>query len=206
MGFKNAPQILQRVLNKIFGDLKGKGVEIYMDDIVVHANEGKEHDKLVKEVFKRLEDSKMKINQDKIQWKKEFKLLGVTINGREQEASEIKRNEALEYPIPTNVSELRRYLGMTGWFSSFIQDYASKTEKLSDGLRGKGKNWTWTSDMEREFNAMKIELRGMKKLLLANYDKEFMLRTDASNTGLGAVLLQQDKRIIRCRCSGRRKS
>jgi hypothetical protein len=115
------------------------------------------------------------------------------LNGREQEASEIKRNEALEYPEPKNISELRRFLGMTGWFSNFIKDYARKTEKLSDGLKGKGKNWKWTSEMIKEFEEIKKELRKLKKLLLADYDKPFMLRTDASNTGLGAVLLQEDE-------------
>ena len=136
----------------------------------------------------------MKVNPKKIQWKKqEIMLLGVKINGMEQEASEIKRNEALEYPSPKNIGELRRFLGMTGWFSNFIRDYARKTEKLSDGLRGKGKNWVWSQEMQVEFENMKKELRGMKKLLLADYDKEFMLRTDALDTGLGAVLLQMDK-------------
>jgi hypothetical protein len=169
-------------------------VEVYIDDIVIHSKNEHEHDRLINEVFIRLEQNNMKINQEKIQWKaKEIKLLGVTLNGREQEASEIKRNEALEYPEPKNISELRRFLGMTGWFSNFIKDYARKTEKLSDGLKGKGKNWKWTSEMVKEFEEIKEELRKLKKLLLADYDKPFMLRTDASNTGLGAVLLQEDE-------------
>jgi len=193
MGYKNAPQIFQRVMNKVLGDMKGKGVEIYIDDIVVHAQDAKRHDELVERVLKRLEMNKMKVNPAKIQWKKkEIMLLGVRINGTEQEASEIKRNEALEYPSPKNIGELRRFLGMTGWFNNFIQDYARKTEKLSDGLRGKGKSWKWSEEMQSKFENMKKELTGMKKLLLANYDKEFMLRTDASDTGLGAVLLQKD--------------
>jgi len=178
-------------MNKILGDLRGKGVEVYIDDIVIHATDAKEHDVLVEEVIRRLDVNNMRVNRDKIQWRKqEIKLLGVTINGREQEASELKRNEALEYPSPTNITELRRFLGMTGWFANFIKNYAMKTEKLTDGLRGRGKNWKWT--MEEEFIAMKKELKGLKKLLLADYNEEFMLRTDASNTGLSGVLLQKD--------------
>jgi len=193
MGFKNSPQILQRIMNEILGELRGKGVEVYIDDIVIHANERKEHDRLVEEVIKRLSENKMRVNQDKIQWaKQEIRLLGVTINGKEQEASEIKRNEALIYPVPENISELRRFLGMTGWFGNFIKDYAKKITNLTDGLKGKGKNWKWTSEMEDEFKATKEEIRGLKKLLLPNYNKEFMLGTDASNSGLGAVLLQKD--------------
>ena len=49
------------------------------------------------------------------------------------------------------MTELRRFLGMTGWFSGFIKDYAVKTLKLSDGLKGKGKNWIWTEEMRLQF-------------------------------------------------------
>lgn len=54
MGYKNAPAILQRVMNEILGDLKGKSVEVYMDDIVIHSPLEEEHDRLVQEVLERL--------------------------------------------------------------------------------------------------------------------------------------------------------
>ncbi|KAI5151978.1 hypothetical protein ENBRE01_2475 [Enteropsectra breve] len=193
MGFKNAPQMLQRIMNKIMEGIRGNGVEIYMDDIVIHAEKEKDHDILLQDVIRRLEVNNMKINPEKIQFKKkEIKLLGVTLNGTEQEASEIKKNEALEYPIPKNVSELRRFLGLTGWFRNFIAKYAEKTNKLTDGLKGRHKAWEWTKGMQEQFETIKQEVSELKKLLLANYNKEFMLRTDASLTGLGAVLLQKD--------------
>lgn len=68
-------------------------MEEYLDDIVIHAKEEREHDRLVDEVAKRLEANNMRINPEKIQWKtKEIKLLRVTLNGKEQKASKIKRN------------------------------------------------------------------------------------------------------------------
>ena len=193
MGFKNAPQILQRVMNKIFEDMNGKGVKVYMDDIVIYTRDKEQHHKLMREVIRRLGTNKMRINPEKIQLcEEEVRLLGVTIDGVKQTPSEIKKNEALEYPRPTKISELRRFLGMVGWFRQFIQNYATKTENLTDGLR-LDIPWQWTQAMEDEFNGMMGELRSMKALMLPDYNKEFMLRTDASDRGLGAALLQKDE-------------
>ncbi|KAF9750338.1 Retrovirus-related Pol polyprotein from transposon, partial [Nosema granulosis] len=117
MGYKNSPHVLQRVMDKIFEDYRGKGIEIYMDDIVIHSESRKGHDKLVEEVFRILERNSMKINEDKIQLCKEsVMVLGVTLNGQEITPSEIKKNEALEFPIPQNVTEVNRFLGLSGWF------------------------------------------------------------------------------------------
>lgn len=195
MGYKNSPQIMQRVMNKIIGELRGKGVEVYMDDIIIHAKEREKHNWLVKEVMKRLEMNKMRVNPRKLQLGlKEVKILGVTIDGENKRPSEIKRNEALEYPQPTNVSELRRFLGLSGWFRDFIKDYAEKTKELTNALR-KNSNlkFKWTEEMNKGFEGMKICLRDMRELQLPDYNKEFMLRTDASGTGIGAVLLQKNK-------------
>lgn len=98
----------------------------------------------------------------------EVKLLGVTINGQRQMPSEIKKAEALEYPQPENIPELRRFLGLTGWFRQFIKDYARKTVHLTSGLRQTGKEWKWTEEMSIEFDGIKRELQEMKGLLLAN--------------------------------------
>jgi hypothetical protein len=81
MGFKNSSQIMQRVMNKIFEDIKGKGIEVYIADIIIHSINEKRHDWLLREALNRLERNKMKINISKIQFKEEeAKLLGVSIN------------------------------------------------------------------------------------------------------------------------------
>ena len=56
----------------------------------------------------------------------EVKLLGVTINGEGQQAAEMKRNEAMDCPKPTNIKNLRGFLGLTGWLGNFIMDYSGK--------------------------------------------------------------------------------
>jgi hypothetical protein len=169
MGYKNSPQILQRIMDTIFRDIKGKGVEIYMDDIVIYAKTRKEHDRLCREVLKRLMENNIRLNKSKVQFRQEeVKLLGVTVNGRDMKPSKVNKNETLEVPIPKNVSEVRRFLGLSGWFRNFIQDYAGKTLALTNSLKGNGNNWVWTEEMRKEFDNIKEVIKdlGVKKEIL----------------------------------------
>jgi hypothetical protein len=106
--------------------------------------------------------------------------------------SEVKKNETLEVPIPKNVSEVRRFLGLSGWFRNFIQDYAGKTLALTNSLKGTGNNWVWTEYMRKEFDNIKEVIKDLGNLQVADYKKEFLLKTDASNSGMGAVLMQKN--------------
>ncbi|KAF9761176.1 Retrovirus-related Pol polyprotein from transposon opus [Nosema granulosis] len=102
-------------MNGLFEKYIGRGVEIYMDDIVIYGRTRKVHDDLLLETIKILERSKMRINLKKVQLcQREIKLLGVTLNGEMITPSEIKQNEALEFPKPQNVSDVRRFLGLSG--------------------------------------------------------------------------------------------
>lgn len=87
MGFKNSPQILQRVMNRVLEGLRGNGVEVYMDDIVVQAEMAYEHERLVKEVFGRLSRYKMRVNLEKMQFREqsEYKRGGADAVGDKEE-------------------------------------------------------------------------------------------------------------------------
>lgn len=191
MGFKNAPQILQRVMCKILDKVLDNGVNVYMDDVVVYGSTREEHDKKLEFVIGKFIDNNLKINKEKMQFALgEVELLGVKINGSEQTPNEIKKNEALTYPEPRNIKELRRFLGLAGWFRSFIKNFATLTEKMTGSLKGTIKNWKWNDDLKVEFENLKKVLKNMSSIILPDYSKKFVLKTDASNVGLGAVLMQ----------------
>ncbi|KAF9756151.1 Retrovirus-related Pol polyprotein from transposon 17.6, partial [Nosema granulosis] len=193
MGYKNSPHIMQRVMNNVLDELRGKGVEIYMDDIVVHAKDARTHDLILEKVVIKFKESGLRVNPNKIQYKlEEVKLLGVTINGEDVRPNEIKKQETLEYRRPENVKELRRFLGLTGWFRDFIPNYAYRTARLTEALK-KNVKWEWTEDMERAFYDLKQGLRDMQKLKIPDNNKSFRVRTDACDTGIGAILLQENK-------------
>lgn len=67
-------------------------------------------------------------------------MLGLTVNGQERIPAEVKKNEALEFPRPKSFDELRRYLGLMGWFRDFMPKYSDMSTKLYDALN-KNKSW-----------------------------------------------------------------
>ncbi|KAF9742974.1 Retrovirus-related Pol polyprotein from transposon 17.6, partial [Nosema granulosis] len=92
---------------------------------------------------------------------------------------------------PTCVRELRRFLGLKGWFRDFIPNYAYRTTRPTEELK-KDVKWDWTDDMVRAFEDLKQGLRDMKKLKSPYDNKTFRVRTDACDSGIGAILLQED--------------
>lgn len=82
--------------------------------------------------------------------------MGVSIDGKQQVTSEIKKNKAIEYSRPTTIRELRRFLGLTGWFINFTKDYAKLTLKLTDALKGGDKNkLNWNENLEKNLMTYK---------------------------------------------------
>lgn len=193
MGFKNAPATFQRIMNKVLEDVTDKGVKVYLDDIVVYGKTKQEHDQLIRKVFKLLQDNNFVVNMDKMQFSmNKVKLLGMEVDGTNQTPERIKKQEALNYPRPTCKIALRRFLGKMNYYRGFIKKFAEITEALYEALKEE-RQWYWNENMERAFVRVKEELLKVKKLKLPEYNKEFILETDASNTGLGAVLLQRDE-------------
>lgn len=195
MGYKNAPMILQRVMMKILNDYVGRGVEIYLDDIVIHAKTREEHDKLVLKIIDKLLYYKLRINMNKIQFAlNEVSLLGFKINGNDILPLDKKKEKALGWPKPTKIKDCRQFLGIINGFRSFIKKFAEKTFWMYSSLKIKNSNdWRWSTKMETEFNEIKEEIKNLSGLGNINYNKEIILRTDASNIGLGAVLLQKNE-------------
>lgn len=138
MGYKNAPMVFQRIMCKMLEEKIGKGVEVYMDDILIHADNLDKHNKLVQWVLLKLQKNNMQINVKKIQFGlNEVKILGVNVNGREKIPLEIKKNQAMEYKRPSNFTELRRFLGLAGWFREFIPRFSILAEDLYSCLNKK---------------------------------------------------------------------
>ncbi|KAI5152345.1 hypothetical protein ENBRE01_2758 [Enteropsectra breve] len=192
MGFKNAPSIFQKMMDELLGDLSGKGVEVYLDDIVIHAKSKKDHDMIVREVFKRLEESNLYVNVKKLQLaQKEIKLLGIMVDGKTQKLLGESKNDIMEYPRPVDTKSLRRFLGKMNFYAPFIKDMSKIAIPLYEKT-GKYAKFEWSSEMENSFKMLKDNLSNAVGLYLPDYKKKFTLETDASDTGLGATLLQED--------------
>lgn len=190
-GMRNAPATFQRLMCSVLSDVEN--CEVYLDDVVIHSVTWAEHLSSLKRVLQRLADASLTLNLAKC----EFAKGRVTYLGKQVGQGMIKPVEAkitaiLEYSSPTNKRELRRFLGMCGYYRAFCPNFSSVVSPLTD-LLSTTKRFVWTPSCGHAFNAAKDLLCSTPILKAPQYDAPFQLQTDASATGAGAVLLQEDE-------------
>lgn len=112
MGYRNSPIVMQKIMNKLFDDLIGKSVMVYMDDIFIFSENEIDHYKAVDKVIKRLDQAKLRVNPSKIQFcQSEVKLLGMPVDGKERMTISVKKEKAIKANKPRKITELRSFLG-----------------------------------------------------------------------------------------------
>ncbi|GAU23864.1 hypothetical protein TSUD_369720 [Trifolium subterraneum] len=115
----------------------------------------------------------------------------VSYSGVLMDAGKIK--DVLEWPIPKNIKQVRGFLGLTGYYRRFIKAYAQIVGPLTDLLKKDA--FVWNNEAETSFNKLKHAITSAPVLRLPDFSKPFTLETDASGTGVGAVLTQQGQPI-----------
>ena len=103
-----------------------------------------------------------------------------------------KISDVLNWKIPTNVSEIRSFLGLAGYYRRFIEFFSKIAKPMTDLLK-KNRKYTWTDECEESFNELKTRLTTAPILVLPDDAKDFMVYYDACRNGLGAVLMQERK-------------
>lgn len=172
----------------------GNGVMVYLDDILVYNKNYKDHIELVDEVVRLIGKNKFKVGETKIQYcQNEVEVLGIRIDGQSHSPLEKHKEKIKLMESPKSIKEVQAFLGTAGWFRGHIKDYLIKTAKITDGLRNKS-NFKCYDAMEKEFEQIKNEIKNTKGMGILDYKKEMILRTDASNIGIGAVLLQKTEK------------
>ena len=189
-GIKNSPGEYQRAMDAAFSGILGDGVFCYVDDIVIYANI---LDDLIKKFRNVLEICEthgfyLKLSKSELA-KHEVRLLGhmVGTNGIRPDPSKVAAIVAVQ--PPRNKDELRTFLGAAGFHRRFIPRYAEIADPLFRLLR-KTADYLWTKDQQVAFCLIKDAITEGALLARPDPSSPYLLLTDASNQGIGAVLLQ----------------
>lgn len=214
-GLKNAPSIFQRVMDDVLREHIGKICYVYIDDIIIFSSTIDEHLKNLRTIFETLRKANFKIQPDKSEFlKTEVEFLGFIVSENGLKPN-MKKVEAIQkYPEPTNLKELRAFLGLSGYYRRFVKDYAKIAKPLTKLLRGeecphghgnsnamkngqvskhvsKSIQIKFDNDAKRSFDILKKILTSNDVLAFPNFENPFILTTDASDKAIGAVLSQQ---------------
>ena len=116
----------------------------------------------------------------------EVRYLGVFVN---RDGFPEKISRIVNYPVPRNLKQLRRFLGMASWYTKFLKDFATLAEPLTR-LTKKDRRYEWTDEQHEAFDHIQAFVASAPILSRPNFEEQFVLQTDASDTGIGAVLFQ----------------
>ena len=130
----------------------------------------------------------------KCQWAMaECTYLGHVIGGGFAKPEINKLGAVEKFPVPKTKKEVQSFLGLTGYYRRFIKDYAAMAVPLTNVTRKKcPETVVWTEECDKAFNALKSMLTSSPVLSSPDFEKTFIVQTDASNYGVGAVLSQTD--------------
>ncbi len=165
---------------------------MYIDDIIVYSNNFEDHVKDVSTVLGLVAKSGITLSPKKCHIAyQSIKALGHTVSNLGIGTLEETVRSVKEYPTPHNVKSLQRFLGLAVYYRRFVKDFARQASPLYKLLQ-KDAPYKWTSEQEDSMNALKDALTSAPVLAHPNYEKPFLVYTDASGTGLGVVLSQND--------------
>ncbi|KAL4379488.1 hypothetical protein GQ457_02G040490 [Hibiscus cannabinus] len=193
-GLCNAPSTFQAIMNFIFRPYLRKFILVFFDDILIYSLDWNMHLEHVKIAFEILRQHCFFIKFSKCAFGlHELEYLGHIITPQGVKVDQAKIQTMLNWPTPTNVSELRGFLGITGYYRKFVRNYGIIAKPLTNLLK-KGK-FAWHTEAEGAFQELKNVMTSTPTLAMPNFNEPFVIEADASGTGIGAILSQQGRPI-----------
>ena len=188
-GLCNAPATFQRLMEYVLAGLQWEHCLIYLDDIIVFSSTFEEHIEKLTKVFQRLREGGLKLKPKKCFFaKSSVKYLGHIVSQRGLEPDPEKIKAVTEYPRPQSASALCSFLGLAGYYRRFISGFSSVAAPLFQlQQQSQNKPLVWTEDGHYSFCTLQQKLVSAPILAFPQFEVEFILATDASDTGLGVA-------------------
>ena len=191
-------------MENCLGDLHLNWCIIYLDDIIVYSKMPEEHIKRLTGVFEKLSKVGLKLKLSKCEFFKErISYLGRIVSRDGIETDPKKIASVKHWPHPETVTQVRKFLGFTNYYRKFLHQYAQIARPLNrlisgDNSKKKRTKIGWTDECEAAFQKLKELCSDTPCLAYPDYEKSFKLYTDASESGLGAVLAQIKEDNMEC--------
>ena len=191
-GLRNGPAVFQRLMDRILH--KDKDIsQVYIDDIAIFSSSWEQHCIDIARVLDRLRQSGLTANVSKCQWgQTKCEFLGHVVGMGKVSPADLKVQAVRDFIQPVTKKQIRQFLGLTGYYRRFIEKYAEHSYELTEATRKSSPDRVvWNVEMLAEFAYLKDSLCCIPSLTLPLPSDQFVLQTDASGVGLGAVLSVQ---------------
>jgi len=193
-GLCNSPATFQNMMDHIFAEEIERGIcIIYMDDILILAENEQELTENTKRILKKLKENDLYLKPEKCEFvKTEVEYLGMVVRP-EQIAMDDKKVQAIkDWPAPRTVKEVRSFLGLGNFYRKFIRKYSDTAKPLNDLLKKDRPTFEWTEEAANAFEELKRKFCEEPVLKMPDPTRPFQIEADASKFAIGAVLTQLD--------------
>ncbi|GKA62606.1 putative reverse transcriptase domain-containing protein [Tanacetum coccineum] len=193
-GLTNAPTVFIDLMNRVCKPYLDKLFIMLFHDILIYSKSKEEHEVHLKLVLELLKKEKLFVKFSKCEfWLQEVHFLRHMVNSNGIHVDPSKIEVVNNWNVPKTPSGIRSFLGLAGYYRRFIANF-SKISKPLTSLTQKNQKYEWGKEQEEAFQTLKDNLCNAPILSLPGGSKEFVVYCDASNQGLGCVLMQRGKR------------
>ena len=190
-GLCNAPATFQRLMDMVLAGLLWDVCLVYLDDVIIMGRDFQSHLNNIGMVLERLREAGLKVKPAKcVFFKKEVSFLGHVVSNKGISTDPSKAGKIAHWPTPSTLSQLQQFLGLASYYRRFIRNFATISRPLHR-LTEKNTPFNWTTECDNAFIYLKKLLTTAPILSFPDFSRSFILDTDASNDGIGAVLSQR---------------
>ncbi|KAL4022777.1 hypothetical protein IC575_016522 [Cucumis melo] len=199
-GLSNASAVFMDLMNRVFKDFLDTFVIVFIDDILIYSKTEAEHEEHLHQVLETLRANKLYAKFSKCEfWLKKVTFLDHVVSSEGVSVDSAKIEAVTSWPRPSTVSEIRSFLGLAGYYRTFVEDFSRIASPLTQ-LITKRTPFVWSPVCESSFQELKQKLVSPPVLIGLDGSGSFVIYSDASKKGLGYVLMQQGRVVAYASC------
>ena len=192
-GLTNASTVFMDIMNRVFQPYVDQFFVVFIDDILVYSKDRENHDTHLRVVLETLRKEQLYAKLSKCEfWLNEVSFLGHIVSKEGIRVDPKKIEVVVEWKPPRNVTEVRSFLGLAGYYRRFVKGFSMIAAPMTRLLQ-KNVKFEWDEECQRSFDKLKAFLTEAPVLTQPICGKEYVIFSDASLNGLGCVLMQEGK-------------